>query len=65
MTSTFPVRGSSATTAPQFVPSCSCATSWASRSSVVTTSFPWIGLPWSSSSALSMTVERFALEAVR
>ena len=37
------------------------ATCWASRSSVVRTSFPSIGLPRSSSSALSTTVERFCV----
>ena len=62
---TFPVRGSSATTAPHLVPSCSSATCCASRSRFSTTSFPLTGFPRSSSSALSRAVERFAFEEVR
>jgi hypothetical protein len=57
ITRSFPLRGSSATTAPQFDPSASRATRCAARSRVVTTVSPTIGLPESSSSCWSTRSE--------
>jgi hypothetical protein len=65
ITRTFPVRGSSATTAPHRPARASMATCCAVRSRVVTTSFPSIVFPRKSSSALSTSVERSEFAAVR
>ena len=62
---TRPVEGSRATAAPQLPASPWAAACWASRSSVVTTSFPTRGIPRILSSVESMIVLRLAFEAVR
>ncbi len=65
ITRTRPVRGSSATTAPQLSPSASSAVFWPLRSSVVTTVSPTIGCPLSLSSDWSTREERLRTEPVR
>jgi hypothetical protein len=65
ITSTFPVSGSSATTAPQRLPSDSSAVRCARGSRLSTTSLPVIVAPVSRSTAVSSTVERFAFWPVR
>ena len=64
-TSTRPVFGSMATAAPHLSARPAIAARWPSRSSVVTTSFPCRGIPRILSRVVSITVLRFAFEAVR
>ena len=63
--STFPVRTSSATTAPQRLPSAFWAARWARGTSVRRRALPWIVAPFALSTKVSSTVERFAFWPVR
>ena len=65
ITSTFPVRGSSATTEPHLPASCCIATRWAPGLTVSQTSLPLIVAPRILSSVVFETVPRFEFEPVR